>query len=254
MDLLWLVNLAVRVFLLVRLFWLGQYREWPYLTGLFFVSVCQSILLMQFKPGTTAYSEAWLITEPIYLIVEVLAALEVFRNASREFPMMKSSQKLLLFISALAFAISAVTLFGDARVALSRSLLSLLIFLTILNRYLTTALAIGMVIAWLFFRPYATRTPRETKLNLSCMVGWYLLLSASFWLHIIGDRETQKLASNILLASDAVLIFVWALLMRKPTYQPILVQESDEFDRLDNEYRSNMGNVKAALKRLRRRG
>ncbi len=258
MDYVWFASIAARIALLIRLLWLRSWRDWPALVTLISTSIARSLLLVCFKVNTKAYGDAWMISAPILMLAQIWAAFEVFGHICQEFPGIgRFARRVLAGITLAGFAISALVLFWEAGPAYSHSRLAgIMMTMTVLTRYVSTAIAVGLISGWLFFLPYPSFRRRSITINLWMLIAWMTIFASSFWIFNIGDRAQRQMASNFLVGADIVCCLVWALLVRRHTERPLVVvtdKEIDELDSLKRAHDANLDRLDTAVKRLRGR-
>ncbi len=234
------VSFAVFAGVLARLALTGLYRRYKYFAVYLAVSLVRSLVLAWFPGGTSAYANAWALSEPLVWIPFVLLVWEIHNISTVQYPGMRGfGRTLLLAFGAAAVLIAAGSIGIDCGAQPQRW--PHLAVLFVVRRSLTTALLLFLVIEAGFFAFFPVPAQRNALVH-SRMAALYFLLqtSGNLILNLVGDPRLTPSINVGHLTATALLMLTWGLLLspaaeEAPAYPERTLEESLKWKRKSEE-------------------
>ncbi len=207
MNLWWAASIVAEAVLALRLVSLGLESRFPWFVAMLLVGVGRSLILLQFRPGTTAYGVSWAISAPVLMFFQAACVLELFRRTCAHYCGIGAFARWLLLGSLGVGAIlAALTLQPD----LARRPGELaLAYLVIGQRYLATTLALGAVAFRLFFLYFPAPLRSNVKWHSVILTGYLLTVAAAYYSFPLNP----ELSSTILMAAEICCLVAWGILL-----------------------------------------
>lgn len=216
-QLLWWLSIATESVALAAFLLRGLAQSYRWFAAYLAVSVVRDVVLnLVADSGRTIYAIAWMISEPVQLILLALAVFEIVGKIPgyyRGFGTFGERKLRGLLHGALAIALlsSVIEAIGPGW---RWSVSTWLPFTIALHRLTTSVLAIYLVLLAIF----VSRVPVPFRRNLtvhSRLFASYLWLQTGVmvWMGLIGHGTDAS--SNVLTGGSTVLFLLWALLLTK---------------------------------------
>jgi hypothetical protein len=225
-NLFWYSSVAVQLLFCIHLLWTRLAKNYPIFTLYLGCSVLGSLLAMFFMRGASgarlplSYTYFWLWTEPILLLLQIAVALEVHaRLWAKHASMVRPAQPLLFFslLSALVFA--AIPLKAELSRFSTIRLQAIMQFEFLAKRYLSTVLAIFLILSAILFVIVIHNSARSSLFRHEGMLAAYFGIYAIAFFSINMGWAMASIVNNYL-ASALTLCFVIWMSVFKPREEP----------------------------------
>jgi putative effector of murein hydrolase LrgA (UPF0299 family) len=155
---LWYSTLAVQSLFCLYLIWTQLAKSYPTFTASLGAGVLRSLAAMYFMQGAAgarlplSYTYFWLWSEPFWLLLQVAVVLEVHAKIWKEHTgILRQMRQLLLFTLVTALVAAGLPLRHEAARAASSQIVLLMHFGIQATRYISSVLAIFLVLSALLF-------------------------------------------------------------------------------------------------------
>jgi hypothetical protein len=157
-NLLWYSSIAVEFLFCLHLLWTQIAKNYPIFTGCLGFSVARSLAALYFMRGAAGarlpltYTYFWLWNEPFWLLIQAAVVWEVHTKMWRNHrEVLRKTRPLLLFALLTAIMAAAVPIRAEAIYAQSSRLLLVMHFTIQATRYISSVLAIFLVLSAVLF-------------------------------------------------------------------------------------------------------
>jgi len=157
-KLLWYGAIAVQFFFCLYLVWTQLSKTYPTFTASLGCAALRSLAAMYFMRGAVgprlplSYTYFWLWSEPFWLLLQIAVALEVHTRMWKDHrAVLRQTRPLLWFAVLLALVSAAIPLRSEAARAEASRLIALMHFGIAATRYISSVLAIFLVLSALLF-------------------------------------------------------------------------------------------------------
>ncbi len=157
-NLLWYSSIGVEFLFCLYLVWTKLAKSYPVFTVWLGCSVVLSLAAIYFMRGAVrphlplSYTYFWLWTEPFWLILQVALALEVHTKMWKDYrAVLRGTRPLLIFALLIAIVAAAIPLRSEAAHSGASRLLLLMHFGIQATRYISSVLAIFLLLSALLF-------------------------------------------------------------------------------------------------------
>jgi hypothetical protein len=219
-NILWYSSVAVQCLFCLHLLWTRLAKRHPVFTLYLGCSVLRSLGAMHFtvfKGGAlpVSYTYFWLWTEPVLLLLQIAVALEVHAALWKDYrAIARPARPLLLFslLTALVFAALPVTV--ELRRFSTVRLQAILQFEFLAKRYLSTVLAMFLVLSALLFLIVVRNSLKINLLRHETMLaGYFAIYAVSYFIADMGwGRKTQ--VNNYMLSALTLCLLLWIGIFR----------------------------------------
>jgi len=215
-NVLWYSSVAVRFLFCAHLLWTRLAKAYPIFTLYLSCTVLRSVSAVHFMEGSRdgalpiSYTYFWLWTEPVLILLQIGVALEVHAALWREYgAVIRSARSLLLFslLTSLVFAALPV------RAELSRfsafPLHAVMQFEFLTKRYISTVLAIFLVLSALLFL-FVVRSGLKTSMfrHESMLAVYFAIYAMAYFVTNMG-WTAAPFVSNYMLSALTLCLVVW---------------------------------------------
>jgi hypothetical protein len=212
---LWYSSVAVQFLFCVHLLWTRLAKQHPIFTAYLACAVLRSVGAFHYKVAvdgamSLSYTYFWLWTEPILLLLQIAVALEVHAGLWREYgSLVKPARPLLLFslLSAIVFAALPVgaelSRFSTVRVQ------AIMQFEFLAKRYISTVLAIFLVLSCLLFLVVIRNSLKSQLLRHESMLAAYFTIYAVTYLALNMGWTDATLSNNYMLSALTLCLVMW---------------------------------------------
>jgi len=219
-NILWYSSVGVQFLFCVHLLWTRLAKKHPVFTLYLGCAVLRSLCAMQFPvlPNgalPVSYTYFWLWTEPVLVLLQMGVALEVHAGLWREYgAIAKSARPLLVFALLTALLFAALPLAAEISRFSTLRLQAVLQFEFLAKRYISTVLAVFLVLSALL---YLVAVRSNLKLNLlrheSMLAAYFTIYAVCYFIMNMGwSRKTQ--VNNYMLSALTICLVVWISLFR----------------------------------------
>lgn len=200
------IALAVEAVVLVRLA-TGLWRRYPWFALMIAGGAGQHIALRAF---TSSYRSIWIVTSPILILFQILAAYELYRQWCQRWPGRSGYGSVLA--AGLAVGIAALAGFSLAPAPTAVQ------WITEIQRDVAYVLALALIVTIRVFwiQPH---WPRPLLIHTGVMVGWFSLAALTLILFAI-NKDWRAMTNEINNWVRAILLGVWAIWMRNDDMTP----------------------------------
>lgn len=227
-NLLWYSAVAIKFLFCLYLLWSGLVRRHPIFTLYLGCAVLRSLGAMQFPALadgalTQSYTYLWLWTEPLLLLLQVGVALEVHGALWKNHrTMAKSARPLLLFSLLTALLFAALPASAEIRRFSGVPLQVVMAFEFLAKRYLSTVLAVFLIMSALLFLLVARNTVKGSLFQHENMLTVYFGIYAVAYLVVNMGWRSVLLVNNVMLSALTLCLVVWISVFRPHQEAPAL--------------------------------
>ena len=212
----WYCLVAVQLFFCLYLLWTRLAKIYPVFTSYLGVSVVTFFGALYFMRGAQgallplSYTYYWLWIEPVLLLLQAGVALEIHTELWKQHStFVRPARPLLLFALVTAIVFAAVPLVGELGRYDSIQLLAVMHFEMLVMRYVSTVLAIFLVLsAILFF--FVVRNSVKTELfrHEGMLAIHFSIYAVVYFLVDIGWTDTL-LVNKYMLSAFTLCLLIW---------------------------------------------
>lgn len=206
-KLLWIACLVAQCAVLVRLFAAGLVRRaFPLFTVYLSWGILSGLILMWVPFASASYGHAWLLLEPVFVVLGLATVWECYRRAVA--PHSRSDRYLVLVIAGvLALTLSLFSLSLDLH-SLNRTTPYFLVILLDRMQSFGTAVFLGGL--WLVFGQFPIGRCANTGMHWCLLMFYGLLNSVGFMIVAASSGRLVNLGNVVGQASSLVLYVLWA--------------------------------------------
>ena len=227
-NVLWYSSISVQFLFCVYLVWTRLAKSFPTFTGYLAVSVAASLCGIYFMRGAEgarlplSYTYYWLYAEPVMLLAQVAVVLEVHAGMWKGHEsIVRQMRPLLLFALLIALIAAAIPIRSEIARVGSSKLIATMHFELLVKRYISTVLAIFLVLSATLFIIAIHNALKSTLLRHEGMLAAYLGIYA-LAVFLVDMGFTRAIFLNGYLSSALTLCFVVWISVFKP--QPLASQ------------------------------
>jgi hypothetical protein len=204
---LWIVCLVAQGAVLARLITAGLVRRaFPLFSTCISWGILSGLILVWIPFTSASYGHAWLITEPLFILLRVAAVWECFRRAVA--PYHPSDRYFVLAIAGtLSFTFSLFSMSLELH-ALSR--VTALFWVILFGRMVAFGTALFLGGFWLIFRQFPIPTNANTRLHWRLLFFYGLQGSAAFMIDALSSGRLVNLGNVVGQTGSLVLYILWA--------------------------------------------
>ncbi|MBZ5608677.1 MAG: hypothetical protein LAP38_10490 [Acidobacteriia bacterium] len=223
-NILWYCSVGVQSLFCLHLLWTRLARNHPIFTLYLGSAVLRSLGAMHYTvlaDGALpiSYTYFWLWTEPVLLLLQVGVALEVHTGLWKDYrAIARPARPLLLFSLLTALLFAALPLSVELRRFSTVRLQAIMQFEFLAKRYLSTVLAIFLVLSALLFFVVVRNSLKSSLLRHETMLaGYFAIYAVSYFIANMGwGRKTQ--VNNYMLSALTLCLVLWISVF-KPAHQ-----------------------------------
>lgn len=214
-GLLWIVTILAGILTVARLYRLQLHRVyrvfWIYLA----VRTARSALLyLFFSDRPSAYSWAWVLTQPFIWVLYIFIVLELFSLIFKEFPGIYTLSRWVLAGGlTLGVALSAASLTATSGPASAKY--PVLRYYTLVERGVESSLLIFLLILMAFLAWYPVPLRRNTLAHSMVYCVFFISSTAVLLVRNMVGAEVYAMVSTGVLAISAVCALAWLVLFTR---------------------------------------
>ncbi len=194
---------AALVALLVRVWWTGLFRTYPYFSGYLLLNLIQRALLSSIPFDSHLYVYAWIATQGVLDCSCALVVLELYRLILRDFGGIASvSRRYIKVTLALAILVSLLLLGLEERPA--NQLSAFLLF----ERAVVFSLLLFVLLLAAFLTYYPVPLNRNSVVYLIGYAVFFLTKATALFIRNLGHYWSRYL-STVIIAVSAVCLLFW---------------------------------------------
>lgn len=193
----------------------GLAGQYPAFTTWLALDAAKSIALISIPPATLSYAWAWLISQPIILVLQIGAVAEVFGHTTRAYPLIGTFGRWVLIIG-LTVAIAAAAaplvaelgtagLYGDTRRFLGFEL----------KRIVSMVLAVFLLAVLAAFAVVPIPERKNVRLHRILLTVYHAVNAGAMLYVTIAGPAIVARSSAIILSSSVVLYGLWCVGMTR---------------------------------------
>jgi hypothetical protein len=226
-NLFWYSSVAVQLLFCVHLLWTRLARNYPIFTLYLGCSLVGSLAAMFFMRGAMgarlplSYTYFWLWTEPVLLLLQIAVALEVHsRMWTEHSSLVRPARPLLFFALILALICAAIPLNAELSRFSAVRLRAIMQFEFLAKRYISTVLAIFLVLSAILFLIVIHNSLRSSMFRHEGMLAAYFGIYAVSFFAIDMGWARAILVNNYLNSALTLCFVVWMSVF-KPREEPL---------------------------------
>jgi len=219
-NLFWYSSIAVQFLFCVHLLWTKLAKKHPSFATYLAYSVLRAVAAMQFTVASNgalpkSYTYFWLWSEPILLALQIAVTLEVHGGIWREQGSLVSSARPLLFFSLLtAIVFAAIPMKVELSHFSSVHLLAIMQFEFLAKRYVSSVLAIFLVLSALMYLVISRNNLKNCLLQHESMLAAYFGIYAIAAFAINMGWTSTPLINHYTLSAVTICLVVWMSVFR----------------------------------------
>jgi hypothetical protein len=219
-NVLWYSSVAIQLLFCVHLLWTRLAKNHPVFTLYLACSVLRSLGAMHYsvKVGGAlpmSYTYFWLWTEPILLLLQIGVALEVHAGLWKEYgTFVKSARPLLVFALLTALVFAAIPVGVELSRFSTLRLQAVLQFEFLAKRYISTVLALFLVLSAGLFVVVVRNSLRSSLLRHESMLAAYFTIYAVFYFVMNMGWTRPILVNNYMLCALTLCLVIWISVFR----------------------------------------
>lgn len=219
-NILWYSSIAIKVLFCLHMLWTRLAKKHPVFTLYLACSVLRSLAAMQFPVMADgalpkSYTYFWLWTEPLLLLLQAGVALEVHAALWKGFQAIaKSARPLLLFALLTALLFAALPLSAEIRRFSGIPLQTAINFEFLLKRYVSTALAVFLVLSAVLFVLVVRGNLKGSLFQHENMLTVYLGIYAVACLVVNLGWKPVAMVNNYMLSALTLCLVIWISIFR----------------------------------------
>jgi hypothetical protein len=214
-NILWYSSVAVQLFFCAHLLWTRLAKKHPVFTAYLACSVLRSLVAMHYpvlEDGSlpVSYTYFWLWTEPVLLLLQIGLALEVHAALwSDHRAVARSARPLLIFSLLTALVFAALPLSVELRRFSLARLEVVMQFEFLAKRYISTVLAIFLILSALLFLIVVRNSLRSSLLRHETMLaGYFAIYAVAYFIVNMGWTRIARL-NNYMLSALTLCLVLW---------------------------------------------
>jgi hypothetical protein len=219
-NILWYSAVAIKLLFCVYLVWTRVAKKHRVFTLYLACSVLRSLIAVQFPVMAhgglpESYTYFWLWTEPALLLLQIGVALEVHAALWKDYQTVaRSARPLLLFslLTALLFAALPVT--AELRLDSGIRLEAVMRFEFLATRYLSTVLAVFLVLSALLFLLSVRSSLKSSLFQNESMLAAYFGIYAIAYLIVNTGWKRAIFVNNYMLSALTLCLVIWISVFR----------------------------------------
>jgi len=214
-SLLWYSSVVVQLLFCMHLLWTRLAKQHPVFTLYLGCSVVRSLIAVQFTVAANgalprAYTYFWLWSEPVLLLLQIAVALEVHGRMWKDYAAVVKQARSLLFFSLLtAIVFAAIPMQAELNRFSPDHLRAILQFEFLAKRYISTVLAVFLVLSEARYLVTIRNSLRSSLLRHESMLAAYLGIYAVTCLAVNMGWITMPLANHYMLSALTLCLVVW---------------------------------------------
>jgi hypothetical protein len=218
---LWVVSLILTAGLVASLAARRLFRIYRWFSFFLCFQLAQSLFMLPLNPTTRLYGWAYVLTQPVTWLLNILVVLELYSLALRKHPGITTlSRWVMMAAFAVGVGLSTATLSAD----LSRPLDSpVLVYFSVVERGLMSSLFLFLLLitAFLLWSPIGVR--RNIVMHAGVFSAYFLAGQLVFFLHnVIGSGLYATFRVLLFCVIDACLL-AWLLLLTRKGEAAVVV-------------------------------
>lgn len=220
-NVLWYSSVVVQLLFCAHLLWTRLARTHPIFTLYLGVAVARSVAALYFMRGAVdarlplSYTYFWLWSEPVLLLLQIAVTLEVHAAMWKEYGSVARQSRPLLFFSLLtALVFAAVPVKAELSHFSTMRLQAVLQFEFLAKRYISTVLAIFLVLSAVLFLVVIRNSLRSSLLRHESMLAAYFGIYAVAYFVINMGWTRKTLVNNYMLSALTLCLVVWISVFR----------------------------------------
>jgi len=205
---LWVASVIAQCALLVRLFSAGLVRRaFPCFSAFIAWGMVSGLILVWIPFRSDAYGHAWLLCEPLFVVLGFATLWECYRRAVADHS--PSDQYFVFAVAAaLSFTLSFFTLSLELH---SLHHISVYYWVILLDRIETSGTALFLGGLWIVFRQFPI--PRNTNTGIHwTLLFWYGVVNSAGLMVIAASSGTLINVGNLIAQSGSLVLYIlWTL-------------------------------------------
>ena len=214
-NILWYSSVAVQFLFCLYLIWTRLFKTYPAFTLYLGCAVVRSVGAMQYavKPDGSlplSYTYFWLWTEPVLLALQIAVAFEVHSRLWKGYGgIVKSTRPLLVFGLLTALVFAALPVRGELRGLRAIPLQTIMHFEFLAKRYLSTVLAVLLVLSALLFLMVINNSLKRISFRHEGMLAVYFGIYAVAYLVVNMGWKPAIRVNEYMLSALTVCLVIW---------------------------------------------
>lgn len=225
-NLLWYGEITVEFLFCLYLIWTKLSKEYPVFTICLGFSVARAIAAIYFMRGAVgarlplSYTYFWLWTEPFWLFLQIAVALEVHAKMWKEHrDVLRHTRPLLLFALLTALVAAAIPVREEAARAGSSRLILVMHFGIQATRYISSVLAIFLVLSALLFLIVVGNGRASSQFrHEGFMAAYFAIYAISAFLIDIGQVRAMFVNGYFLSALTLCFVAWFSVFKQQPLH------------------------------------
>lgn len=225
-NLFWYSSVVVQFLFCVHLVWTKLARKHPIFTLYLGCAVVRSLIAFRFTAGSHRalsldYTYFWLWSEPLLLILQIAVVLEVHTGIWKEYAAVVRPTRLLLSFALLcAFVFAAIPLKTELSRVGATHLQAVLHFEFLAKRYISTVLAVFLVLSAVLFLVTVRNSLKSALLRHETMLAAYFAIYAVAYFAVNMGWAQAKYINNYLLSALTLCLVIWISVFKPAQDQP----------------------------------
>jgi hypothetical protein len=211
---------AVQFLFCAHLLWTRLAKRHPIFTLYLGCAVLRSLVAVHYTVASNgalpiSYTYFWLWTEPLLLLLQIGVALEVHAALWNQYgSMIRSARPLLLFALLTALLFAALPVRAELGRFSAIRLQAVLQFEFLTKRYVSTVLAVFLVLSALLFL-FVVRSSLKTSLfrHESMLAGYFAIYAIAYFVMNMGWTK-KTLVNNYMLSALTLCLVIWISVFR----------------------------------------
>jgi hypothetical protein len=205
---LWLLTIASTALLAFRLYRSGLFRTYRWFFGYLCFRVVRSLLLLEFRPHSTAYGVLWALTEPLLWLLYVLITLELCGLILDRYPGIASASRwLIMGALGLSVFLSMLTLAAD--LSAPDTGYRILVYFNVIRRGLFSSLIIFLLVVTVFLRWYPASLSRNLITHTVVFALYFTSYAAGLLARNLMGPEVTRTFSTVQQGVAVCCLAIW---------------------------------------------
>jgi hypothetical protein len=222
-NLLWYAEITVELLFCLHLIWTKLARSYPIFTACLGFSVAQSLGAIYFMRGASgsrlplAYTYFWLCDAPLWLLLQIAVAWEVHSKMWKEHrAVLRQTRPLLVFVLLTALVAAALPVRAEALHTASSRLILALHFGVQATRYISSVLAIFLVLSAVLFLAVVGNVAHSMVRYEGIMAVYFAIYAIAAFLIDMGWVRTS-LVNGYFLSALTLCFVAWFSVVKPRT-------------------------------------
>ncbi len=209
---LWIATFAGGVLLIIRLYWLGSHKTYPFFFGYWLLSTLQTAILLPIDNRTRAYLWVWIFTEPLMWAFYILIVFELCTLVLRSYTGIYTLGRWVLY-SALSISVMVTALSLTPAVSGSSERSPILIYFVTIERGIVFSLVLYLLLMVAFMTYYPIPINRNTLIYFVVYSVFFLSKTVVLLLREALGLLSSQTFSTVLLGIYTACVLAWLFLL-----------------------------------------